>query len=71
MKIFQSIIAAVRAKARNLAGVRGGKKQAAGKGGSSVITAPSQQAIGAAARAMKDQGFKVPKGMQMVISFGK
>ncbi|KAL7551176.1 hypothetical protein ACHAWF_014373 [Thalassiosira exigua] len=65
--------ASVRAKARNLAGVRaqksgqqsGGSKSSAG----GTIQAPSHQAIGAAARAMKERGFKPPKGMQMQISF--
>ena len=64
----------VRAKARALAGVRAprGGNNAGGGGGSSggvAITAPTQKAIGAAARAMKEFGFKVPKGMQMQISF--
>ncbi|EED87207.1 predicted protein [Thalassiosira pseudonana CCMP1335] len=36
---------------------------------SKAIKAPTQQAIGAAARAMKEFGFKAPKGMQMQISF--
>lgn len=64
--------ASVRAKARALAGVRtprGGNAGGGGGGGVVAITAPTQQAIGAAARAMKDFGFKVPKGMQMQISF--
>lgn len=63
--------ASVRAKARALAGVRAPRGGNAGGGGGGVatITAPTQQAIGAAARAMKDFGFKVPKGMQMQISF--
>lgn len=66
--------ASVRAKARALAGVRvprgGNNSNTGGGGGGGVaITAPTQQAIGAAARAMKDFGFKVPKGMQMQISF--
>lgn len=56
--------ASVRAKARALAGVKAPRD-----GGGVAITAPTQQAIGAAARAMKDFGFKVPKGMQMQISF--
>ncbi len=61
--------AAVRAKARVLGGVVA--RQPAGGGAQQVgaITAPTQQAIGAAARAMKEHGFRVPKGMQMQISF--
>ncbi|KAL3827628.1 hypothetical protein ACHAXA_000501 [Cyclostephanos tholiformis] len=38
-------------------------------GGGGAIVAPTQQAIGAAARAMKEHGFRVPKGMQMQITF--
>ena len=57
--------AAVRAKARNLGGVTKSNTPASG----GPIKAPSQQAIGAAAKAMKDYGFKPPKGMQMQISF--
>ena len=56
--------AAVRAKARNLGGVKSNTPASGGP-----IKAPSQQAIGAAAKAMKDYGFKPPKGMQMQISF--
>lgn len=56
---------AVRAKARNLAGLK--SKSTGGGGG--AIKAPTQQAIGAAAKAMKGHGFTPPKGMQMQISF--
>eukprot|EP00580_Thalassiosira_gravida_P011511 CAMPEP_0201644352 /NCGR_PEP_ID=MMETSP0493-20130528/30048_1 /ASSEMBLY_ACC=CAM_ASM_000838 /TAXON_ID=420259 /ORGANISM="Thalassiosira gravida, Strain GMp14c1" /LENGTH=221 /DNA_ID=CAMNT_0048119025 /DNA_START=29 /DNA_END=690 /DNA_ORIENTATION=+ len=60
--------ASVRAKARVLAGVKkGAATNNAGSGG--AIQAPTQQAIGAAARAMKEHGFKPPKGMQMQITF--
>jgi hypothetical protein len=58
--------AAVRAKARALGGVASAN---VGGGAVGAITAPTQQAIGAAARAMKEHGFRVPKGMQMQISF--
>mgnify|MGYP001232011814 CR=1 FL=1 len=46
-----------------------GGKGAAGKGTAGPIQAPTQQAIGAAARALKDHGFKPPQGLQMQISF--
>lgn len=67
----------VRAKGRALAGIASKKKQAqkqqhgqrGGGGAAAAVTAPSQQAIGAAAKAMKNAGFKPPKGMQMQISF--
>ncbi|KAL7516564.1 hypothetical protein ACHAWX_001565 [Stephanocyclus meneghinianus] len=44
-------------------------KQKGGGASSSAITAPTPQAVSAAARAMKDFGFTPPKGMQMQISF--
>ena len=61
----------VRAKGRALAGVANKKKkqQQQAKNTPAAVTAPSQQAIGAAAKAMKSAGFKPPKGMQMQISF--
>eukprot|EP00578_Thalassiosira_sp_NH16_P025845 CAMPEP_0181088138 /NCGR_PEP_ID=MMETSP1071-20121207/6630_1 /TAXON_ID=35127 /ORGANISM="Thalassiosira sp., Strain NH16" /LENGTH=227 /DNA_ID=CAMNT_0023170041 /DNA_START=111 /DNA_END=795 /DNA_ORIENTATION=- len=62
--------ASVRAKARNLAGMnRDTAKNTNQNQAAAAIKAPSQQAIGAAARAMKEHGFKPPKGMQMQISF--
>ena len=42
-------------------------QQKAGKNGG--VAAPTQKAVSAAAKAMKDFGFKAPKGMQMQISF--
>ena len=45
---------------------QGGKGGTASSGG---VNPPTQQAVSAAARAMKDFGFKAPKGMQMQISF--
>ena len=59
----------VRAKGRALAGVAKTKQQPKSTPAAAAITAPSQQAIGAAAKAMKSAGFKPPKGMQMQISF--
>lgn len=46
-------------------------QQKAAKGGknSGGVAAPTQKAVSVAAKAMKDFGFKAPKGMQMQISF--
>ena len=61
---------AIRAKARN-AIIRAAAKTNGTNNSiaTSVVTAPSQQAISAAAKAMKEMGFKCPKGMMMQISF--
>mmetsp|Transcript_27410 Transcript_27410/g.65176 ORF Transcript_27410/g.65176 Transcript_27410/m.65176 type:complete len:207 (-) Transcript_27410:3833-4453(-) len=60
--------ASVRAKAANK-GKGNNANNANTNNNQGAIQAPSQQAISAAARAMKDNGFKPPKGMQMQISF--
>jgi len=66
----------VRAKARNAiirAAAAAAKSNTTttntGAAAAATITAPSQQAIAAAAKAMKELGFKCPKGMMMQISF--
>jgi len=61
--------AKVRARGRALAGVSKKGQQQPKSSAATAVTAPSQQAIGAAAKAMKNAGFKPPKGMQMQISF--
>ena len=61
--------ASVRAKAANKGKGNANANNANTNNNQGVIQAPSQQAISAAARAMKDNGFKPPKGMQMQITF--
>lgn len=57
-----------RAKAR-LSKARSVIAQQKAAKGAKGVAAPTQQAVSAAAKAMKDFGFKAPKGMQMQISF--
>ena len=59
--------ASVRAKAMNK--IKNQPKNNNSGAARAEIQAPSTQAISAAANAMKDFGFKPPKGMQMQISF--
>ena len=48
------------------------KKQQQGGGNQrGVPKPPTKKALNAAVQAMSGAGFSVPKGMQMVISFGK